>query len=263
MEKSCTCTESVREGSVQGINFRLCTNCSYLQWEPYGPLSFVKPTFQLDISGLPTGKHGLTLSDLVQKVASHLAKSEGVGYSVKVDFQALKYAALSDVWINHREADEFKEIVSYADLGLPLAYAINNGVVEATKFADSLIDEGYQLLGDIPLTSSEITIPLFDEISAWEIRAAEDEEEEEYYPLVASKLCTYSTEELIRATVQDLITEQSDYMQLDTKKALESDLERLEVEGSPVQAKIVEMNLQSSLQLEVPLVVEPIVRRSK
>lgn len=42
--------------------------------------------------------------------------------------------------------------------------------------------EGCQLLGAIPQTVSEIAIPLVDEITEWEIRAADDEEEEEHYP---------------------------------------------------------------------------------
>ena len=53
---------------------------------------------------------------------------------------------LSDLWMNFRDDEEFQDFVEYNDLGLPLAYAINNGIVKVTPKAQSMIDETFMLL---------------------------------------------------------------------------------------------------------------------
>jgi len=53
---------------------------------------------------------------------------------------------LADLWLNFREDDEFKDFVRYNDIGLPLAYAIANGIVESTDLAERFITETFELL---------------------------------------------------------------------------------------------------------------------
>lgn len=53
---------------------------------------------------------------------------------------------LSDLWLNYRQDEEFTDFVEYNDLGLPLAYAINVGIVPLTPRATEFIDETFTLL---------------------------------------------------------------------------------------------------------------------
>lgn len=57
-----------------------------------------------------------------------------------------KVAILSDLWLNYRGDVEFEDFVEYNDLGLPLAYALENGVVDVTIRAKAFIDETFELL---------------------------------------------------------------------------------------------------------------------
>ncbi len=41
-----------------------------------------------------------------------------------------KALILADLWMNFRNDEEFQDFVDYNDLGLPLAYALANGVVK-------------------------------------------------------------------------------------------------------------------------------------
>jgi hypothetical protein len=56
-----------------------------------------------------------------------------------------KTLILGDLWLNYREDEEFIDFCEYNDLGLPLAYAIANGIVDnpntlATKFVEETFD---------------------------------------------------------------------------------------------------------------------------
>jgi hypothetical protein len=57
-----------------------------------------------------------------------------------------KCEILSDLWLNYKADDEFKDFIFYNDLGLPLAYAIAEGIVEATPIATNFINETFELL---------------------------------------------------------------------------------------------------------------------
>jgi hypothetical protein len=52
---------------------------------------------------------------------------------------------LGELWLEHRDEEEFEDLFAYNDLGLPLAYAISEGVVLSTKAAKTLIDETWEL----------------------------------------------------------------------------------------------------------------------
>lgn len=57
-----------------------------------------------------------------------------------------KAEILAELWMDYRDDDEFKDFVEYSDLGLPLAYAIANGIVEASPMAEQFIEETFRLL---------------------------------------------------------------------------------------------------------------------
>lgn len=58
----------------------------------------------------------------------------------------IKAEILADLWMDYRDDKEFASFVEYNDLGLPIAYAIANGIVESNPMADNFIDESFRLL---------------------------------------------------------------------------------------------------------------------
>jgi hypothetical protein len=57
-----------------------------------------------------------------------------------------KCIILSDIWLNYRYDDNFEDFSQYNDMGLPLAYAISEGIVKSTDTAATFIDETFDLL---------------------------------------------------------------------------------------------------------------------
>lgn len=57
-----------------------------------------------------------------------------------------KLAILSDLWLNYRKDEEFADFIEYNDLGLPLAYAIFESIVENTEIASRFVEETFDLL---------------------------------------------------------------------------------------------------------------------
>ena len=57
-----------------------------------------------------------------------------------------KCAILSELWLNYKSDEEFKEFIAYNDLGLPLAYILSEGIVERTPPAENYVLETFELL---------------------------------------------------------------------------------------------------------------------
>lgn len=57
-----------------------------------------------------------------------------------------KASILADLWLNYRDDQEFQDFIEYNDLGLPLAYAITNKIVENTPSSEKFIVETFDLL---------------------------------------------------------------------------------------------------------------------
>lgn len=57
-----------------------------------------------------------------------------------------KTEILAELWLNYRDDPEFTDFVEYNDLGLPLAYAILQGIVNTSVSAESFIEETFNLL---------------------------------------------------------------------------------------------------------------------
>lgn len=53
---------------------------------------------------------------------------------------------LSELWLDYRDDEEFQDFIQYNDLGLPLAYAISEGIVEKTEIASNFINEAFDIL---------------------------------------------------------------------------------------------------------------------
>lgn len=59
-----------------------------------------------------------------------------------------KAAILAELWLNYRQDEEFQDFVEYNDLGLPLAYAVDNDIVVVTEKVVGFIEETFALLLD-------------------------------------------------------------------------------------------------------------------
>jgi hypothetical protein len=53
---------------------------------------------------------------------------------------------LADLWQDYRDDEDFQDFIEYNDLGLPLAYAVANNIVEPNKLVEQFIDETFRLL---------------------------------------------------------------------------------------------------------------------
>ena len=52
---------------------------------------------------------------------------------------------LADLWLNYRSDENFQDFIEYNDIGLPLAYAISNKIVESTPIAEGFVNETFNL----------------------------------------------------------------------------------------------------------------------
>ena len=57
-----------------------------------------------------------------------------------------KTQILSQLWLDYRNDEEFKDFVTYNDLGLPLAYAVSAQIVTPAPLAEQFINETFDLL---------------------------------------------------------------------------------------------------------------------
>jgi hypothetical protein len=73
--------------------------------------------------------------------------------------------------MKYRDDDTFKDMREYADLGLPLAYAISTGVVPSTEKAQQLIDDAFEGLLEILEIAEDEGFKDLDDLlaeSAWD-----------------------------------------------------------------------------------------------
>jgi len=52
---------------------------------------------------------------------------------------------LTDLWINYRTDEQFADFFEYSDIGLPLAYAYQGGLVELSPIAIKIVEETYSI----------------------------------------------------------------------------------------------------------------------
>ena len=53
---------------------------------------------------------------------------------------------LSELWLGYKNDQNFEDFFNYNDLGLPLAYAVANGIVKGTEVSNRFINETFMLL---------------------------------------------------------------------------------------------------------------------
>ena len=53
---------------------------------------------------------------------------------------------LAELWMNYRKDQNFEDFISYNDLGLPLAYLLDNEIVKSTALSVKFINETFDLL---------------------------------------------------------------------------------------------------------------------
>ena len=53
---------------------------------------------------------------------------------------------LADLWLMYKDDETFADFIEYNDLGLPLAYAIDNDIIDKTDKASAFINEAWGLL---------------------------------------------------------------------------------------------------------------------
>jgi hypothetical protein len=67
---------------------------------------------------------------------------------------------LSELWLGYKTDENFEDFFSYNDLGLPLAYAVANGIVKGTEMSSRFINETFILL----LASLEVEDEGFEDL---------------------------------------------------------------------------------------------------
>lgn len=57
-----------------------------------------------------------------------------------------KCVILAELWLGYREDPQFEDFVSYNDIGLPLAFLIDEELVKPSQLAKEMVNETYSLL---------------------------------------------------------------------------------------------------------------------
>lgn len=57
-----------------------------------------------------------------------------------------KIAILSDLWMTYRNDEEFADFIEYNDISLPLAYMVENNIVQITELGKDFMNETFALL---------------------------------------------------------------------------------------------------------------------
>jgi hypothetical protein len=67
------------------------------------------------------------------------------GEPVKTEFLA-QCNILSELWMNYRNEVDFQDFIKYNDIGLPLAFVINEGIVgDPSEAAQSFVTEAFTI----------------------------------------------------------------------------------------------------------------------
>lgn len=76
---------------------------------------------------------------------------------------SIRCQALSELWLESREDEEFKDFIEFNDIGLPLAYAFMYGLAELTKGGIAMVDEAWDSLLQV-LGLDDIGFESLDEV---------------------------------------------------------------------------------------------------
>ena len=56
-----------------------------------------------------------------------------------------KCSILAELWLSYRNDEQFQDFIEYNDLGLPIAYAIDNSIVKSTEMAQRFVEESFDV----------------------------------------------------------------------------------------------------------------------
>jgi hypothetical protein len=71
---------------------------------------------------------------------------------------------LSEFWSEYRDEEDLKDFVAYNDLGLPLAYFINESIVISTPASEAYINESFNFLVAALGIDDKVTYESLDEM---------------------------------------------------------------------------------------------------
>ena len=71
---------------------------------------------------------------------------------------------LSEFWAEYRDEEDLKDFVAYNDLGLPLAYFINESIVISTPASEAYINESFNFLVAALGIDDKVTYESLDEM---------------------------------------------------------------------------------------------------
>ena len=71
--------------------------------------------------------------------------SAATAVAVETTFEN-KCAVLSELWLNNRDDEQFEDFIAYNDIGLPLAYILDNDIAEVNETSENFINETFDLL---------------------------------------------------------------------------------------------------------------------
>ena len=88
-----------------------------------------------------------------------------------------KYAILSELWTNYKDDKQFKDFFEYNDLGLPLAFMIDQKIVESTPVAQVYIEETFEQLVELLGLDSDDEYGSIEEMFEMEQRYKDEEDD--------------------------------------------------------------------------------------
>jgi hypothetical protein len=87
----------------------------------------------------------------------------------------IKYAILSQLWTDYQDDKRMSDFFEYNDLGLPLAFMLDQKIVESTPIAQVYIEETFELFCEaLELDSDE----QYESLNEMFDLQAEDEEDD-------------------------------------------------------------------------------------
>jgi hypothetical protein len=73
------------------------------------------------------------------------AQNGGEAAGIETSFEN-KCTVLAELWLNNRDEEQFTEFIDYNDLGLPLAYILENKIADLNESSERYINETFGLL---------------------------------------------------------------------------------------------------------------------
>lgn len=230
MNKKCECRDSIRRGSFQGVKFTICTNCKYLDWTNPEGLTFIRSDFTLQLRILRNQLN--SIGNLLSWVEERLVEFEASGKPrYKIDFSKMGLQLTTEQAPTSTAqllSTNMQELIADLDLDHEDLKLLGDALLGYKSGQLSMINPGELLSYFDPFYLAEesehdlfITVPIYNDLTTWDIWAADDGFRE-HFPLKASKLHEYTSEEIFRAIFEEIWDEMREYIQFEEAKDLKS-----------------------------------------